>query len=438
MSLYPKDMLFTSESVCEGHPDKFCDQISDAVLDECLRLDPDARVACNTFVTMGLILIGGQISTTALFDVEQAIRKLGNEIGYSSPKYGFDVNVATILRSFHRQSSDINLGVTKAHGEIGAGDQGMMFGFACRQTKELMPLPIMLAHKIAMKLAEVRKQKLLPYLGPDGKTQVTVEYRNGKPVRVDYVVIAAQHTADVVTRDGKFMTEDAKDEIIEKVVRPILGELADNKTKITVNGTGKFLVAGPQADSGLTGRKIIVDTYGGWAAPWRWCIQREGCDQGRSLGGIYGTVYRKKPCRLRVGGRMPSAIGLLHRTSRSCICNDQYLRDRPALGSRIGLLGAKGIPPIAKRDDHSPSPETAHFPQICDIWTLWTGRYRFHLGMRRCHRRAAGQGSLTPIRHSPGGAAHGLDVARALRVIDVTFLSEHPVHPAASSSVVSI
>ena len=265
MSLYPKDMLFTSESVCEGHPDKFCDQISDAVLDECLRLDPDARVACNTFLTLGLILVGGQISTTALFDVEQAIRKLGNEIGYSSSKYGFDVNVATILRSFHRQSSDINLGVTKAGGEIGAGDQGMMFGYACRQTKELMPLPIMLAHKIAMKLADARKQKILPYLGPDGKTQVTVEYRDGIPTRVDYVVVAAQHSADVVTQDGKFMTEDAKDEIIEKVMRPILGEFADEKTQFTVNGTGKFLVAGPQADSGLTGRKIIVDTYGGWA-----------------------------------------------------------------------------------------------------------------------------------------------------------------------------
>ena len=265
MPLYPKDMFFTSESVAEGHPDKFCDQISDVVLDECLRLDPKSRVACNTFVTMGLILVGGQITTTALFDVEQAIRKLGNEIGYTSPKYGFDVNGATILRSFHRQSSDINLGVTKAGGEIGAGDQGMMFGFACRQTKELMPLPIMLAHKLSMRLAEARKQGILPFLGPDGKTQVTVEYRNGKPVRVDHVVIAAQHTSDVVTSDGKYMIEEAKTEVINNVAMPVLGDLADGKTKFVVNGTGKFVVAGPQANSGLTGRKIIVDTYGGWA-----------------------------------------------------------------------------------------------------------------------------------------------------------------------------
>lgn len=265
MSPYPKHMFFTSESVTEGHPDKLCDQISDAVLDECLKRDPVARVACNTFVTKGLILIGGQITTTALFDVEEMARTVGTQIGYTSPKDGFDIDAGTILRSFHRQSGDIALGVAKAGGEIGAGDQGMMFGYACRQTKELMPLPIMLAHRLAMRLADVRKQKILPFLGPDGKTQVTVEYRDGKPARVDYVVIAAQHTSDVVTPDGKFMTEEAKHAIIDKVVMPVLGDLADDKTRITVNGTGKFLVAGPQADSGLTGRKIVVDTYGGWA-----------------------------------------------------------------------------------------------------------------------------------------------------------------------------
>jgi len=265
MSMYPKNMFFTSESVTEGHPDKFCDKISDGVLDECLRLDPMARVACETYVTMGLVNVGGEITTTALFDVAKVARDVGNEIGYISPEYGFDVNTAAIVRTIHAQSPDISMGVSKKGKEIGAGDQGIMFGYACSQTKELMPLPITLAHKLAMKLAEVRKKKVLPYLGPDGKTQVTVEYRDGKPLRVDYVVIAASHTAAVVTRDGKFTTDAAKQEIIAKVVRPVVGDLLDKKTKITVNGTGKFLVSGPQADTGLTGRKIIVDTYGGWA-----------------------------------------------------------------------------------------------------------------------------------------------------------------------------
>jgi S-adenosylmethionine synthetase len=265
MSMYPKNMFFTSESVTEGHPDKFCDKISDAVLDECLRHDPMSRVACETYVTMGLVNVGGEITTKALFDVAKVAREIGNEIGYVSPEYGFDVNTAAIIRTIHAQSPDISMGVSKKGKEIGAGDQGIMFGYACSQTKELMPLPITLAHKLAMKLTEVRKKKVLPYLGPDGKTQVTVEYRGGKPVRVDYVVIAASHTAAVVTRDGKFTTDAAKQEIIAKVVRPVVGDLLDRKTKITVNGTGKFLVSGPQADTGLTGRKIIVDTYGGWA-----------------------------------------------------------------------------------------------------------------------------------------------------------------------------
>jgi S-adenosylmethionine synthetase len=263
--MYPKDMHFTSESVTEGHPDKFCDQISDAVLDECLARDPGSHVACETFVTMGLVIVSGEVTTNALFDVEKLVRLRGNDIGYTSPAYGFDANTCAVLRSLHAQSPDINLGVSQAGGQIGAGDQGLMFGFACRQTKELMPLPIMLAHRLAMRLAEARKTRALPYLGPDGKTQVTVEYRDGQPVRVDGVVIAAQHTAEVVTRDGRYTTDEAKQEIIAAVVHPVLGDLVDRNTKIIVNGTGKFLVGGPQADTGMTGRKIVVDTYGGWA-----------------------------------------------------------------------------------------------------------------------------------------------------------------------------
>jgi len=265
MPMYPKNMLFTSESVTEGHPDKFCDLISDAVLDECLRRDPMSRVACETYVTMGMVIVGGEITTEGLIDIAGAVREVGNEIGYTSPEYGFNVNTAAILRSIHAQSPDISMGVGKRNRKIGAGDQGLMFGYACNQTKELMPLPIELAQKLAMKLAEVRKKKVLPYLGPDGKTQVTVEYLDGKPIRVDTVVIAASHTAAAVTPNGKATTDEAKREIIEKVVIPVVGDLLDEKTKVTVNGTGKFLVSGPQADTGLTGRKIIVDTYGGWA-----------------------------------------------------------------------------------------------------------------------------------------------------------------------------
>ena len=265
MSMYPKNMFFTSESVTEGHPDKFCDQISDVVLDECLRQDPMARVACECYVTMGLLNVGGEITTDALFDVAKVVRDLGNEIGYSAPEYGFDVNTAAVVRTIHAQSPDISQGVTREGAQIGAGDQGMMFGYACNQTDQLMPLPITLAHQLARKLTDVRKQKVLPYLGPDGKTQVTVEYRDGKPVRVDYVVIAASHTDEVVTPDGRNTTEEAKQELITEVVQPVVGHLLDRQSTITVNGTGKFLVSGPQGDTGLTGRKIIVDTYGGWA-----------------------------------------------------------------------------------------------------------------------------------------------------------------------------
>jgi len=262
---HPQNMFFTSESVTEGHPDKFCDQISDAVLDECLKADPDSRVACETFVTMGLVLVGGEVTTNAQLDVDRLVRELGNDIGYTASVFGFDVTTCAILQTLHKQSPDIGLGVAQPGGRLGAGDQGLMFGYACRQTKELMPLPISLAHQLAQRLAEVRKLKLLPYLGPDGKTQVTVQYRNGEPVRVEHVVVAAQHTAAATTTDGKFTSEEAKQEILAKVVLPVLGDRIDGQTKFTVNGTGKFLIGGPQADTGLTGRKNIVDTYGGWA-----------------------------------------------------------------------------------------------------------------------------------------------------------------------------
>ncbi len=261
--MYPKNMFFTSESVAEGHPDKVCDQISDAVLDECLKQDKNSRVACETFVSMGLVIVGGEITTEGFVDIHKLVRELVKNIGYTSPKYGFDYETIAILNAIHSQSPDIAQGVNRGK-EIGAGDQGSMFGYATKQTKEYMPLPIILAHKLVQQLSYVRKKKIIPYLGPDGKSQVTVEYRNGKPFRVDYVVIAAQHTEEVVTKDGKYMKEDAKKEIIEKVVKPVLGEYYDRNTKITINGTGKFVIGGPQSDTGMTGRKIIVDTYGGW------------------------------------------------------------------------------------------------------------------------------------------------------------------------------
>lgn len=261
--MYPKSMFFTSESVAEGHPDKVCDQISDAVLDECLKQDKNSRVACETFVSMGLVIVGGEITTEAYVDIHSIVRNIVKEIGYTSPKYGFDYQTISILNAIHPQTPDIAQGVNLGK-EIGAGDQGSMFGYATKQTKEFMPLPIMLAHKLVMKLAEVRKKGIIPYLGPDGKSQVTIEYKDGKPIRADYVVIAAQHTEEVVKKDGKHMKEDAKKEIIDKVIIPVLGDFYDKNTKITINGTGKFVIGGPQSDTGMTGRKIIVDTYGGW------------------------------------------------------------------------------------------------------------------------------------------------------------------------------
>jgi S-adenosylmethionine synthetase len=257
-----RDFVFTSESVTEGHPDKVCDQISDGVLDEVLKNDPMGRVACETFVTMGLVIVGGEITTKAFVDTHKIVRQIVKEIGYDNPQQGFDYETCAILNAIHSQSPDIAQGVDTG----GAGDQGLMIGYACKETPELMPLPIMLAHKLTLKLAEVRKKNILDYLGPDGKSQVTVEYKDWQPVRVDAVVLSSQHSEKILDKTGKKITEASKKEIIETVIRPIVGDWVDKNTKYFINPTGKFVIGGPQCDTGMTGRKIIVDTYGGMAA----------------------------------------------------------------------------------------------------------------------------------------------------------------------------
>ncbi len=258
--------LFTSESVTEGHPDKICDKISDSVLDECLRQDPMSRVACETTCTTGLVLCLGEITTKASLDIDSIVRDVVNEIGYDRAKYGFDSETCSVLTAIHKQSPDIAMGVDEAletRGEdkfdIGAGDQGMMFGFACDETPELMPMPISLAHKLTRKLTEVRKNGTLDYLRPDGKSQVTIEYVDNKPVRVDTIVISTQHSPEVTHAQ-------IEADIIASIINPVIpAELMDNDTKIFINPTGRFVIGGPQGDSGLTGRKIIVDTYGGYS-----------------------------------------------------------------------------------------------------------------------------------------------------------------------------
>ncbi len=254
--------FFTSESVTEGHPDKICDIVSDSILDAILKQDDKARVACETFVSNGLLVVGGEITTKAQINKREIIKNAIKNIGYTDSKFGFDYKTCAIIDTINEQSPDIAQGVDTG----GAGDQGLMIGFACKETKELMPLPIMLAHKLALRLAEVRKKNILKYLGPDGKTQVTVEYRDWKPYRVDTVVLSTQHTEEILDKSGNQITKKAKQEIFEKVIKPVLGNLIDKNTIIHINPTGKFIIGGPQADTGLTGRKIIVDTYGGMAA----------------------------------------------------------------------------------------------------------------------------------------------------------------------------
>ena len=315
---------FTSESVTEGHPDKVADQISDAILDEIYKDDPEARVACETLVTTGLVVVAGEISTQTYVDIPKVVRNKVREIGYTRAKYGFDADTCGVVTAIDEQSPDIAVGVFDAYehrtGEyedealdrIGAGDQGMMFGFAVDETEELMPLPIMLAHKLAHRLAEVRKAGVLPYLRPDGKTQVTVEYEDGRPVRVDTILISAQH------RPGVEVEDLLKPDLIEHVIKPIVPEeLIDYKTvRILVNPTGKFEIGGPMADTGLTGRKIIVDTYGGMARHGGGCfsgkdptkVDRSGAYAARYVAKNVVAAGLARKCEVQIA----YAIGVAH------------------------------------------------------------------------------------------------------------------------------
>ncbi|HXA82284.1 MAG TPA: methionine adenosyltransferase [Methylomirabilota bacterium] len=250
-----RNFLFTSESVTEGHPDKIADQISDAVLDEVMRQDPKGRVACETLVTTGLVVVAGEITTTAIIDYDDLIRKTVEQVGYDNALFGFDSTTCAVMCTIKRQSPDIAMGVDTG----GAGDQGLMFGYACDETEELMPMPIQLAHRLTQRLSEVRKSKKVDFLRPDGKSQVSVEYRNGKPFRVDTVVISTQHSDTVPN-------EDLRHAIMEYVIKPIIpAHMLDAKTKYHINPTGRFVIGGPMGDAGLTGRKIIVDSYGGYS-----------------------------------------------------------------------------------------------------------------------------------------------------------------------------
>lgn len=311
-----KDFIFTSESVTEGHPDKVCDQISDAILDAIIKQDKFARVACEVFAGMGFILVGGEITTNAWVDTNNLVRDVIRDIGYDKPEYGFDYRTLAVLNTIHGQSPDIAQGVRKTGTKKqGAGDQGMMVGYACNETPELMPFPIMMAHKLAQKLAEMRKNKTLPFLRPDGKTQVTVEYKNGKPYKIHSVVIAAQHNPDVTNKR-------LKEGIIDHVIKPVCGKWLMADSKFYINNTGRFVIGGPVADCGVTGRKIIVDTYGGMGHTGGGCfsgkdptkVDRSGAYMSRYIAKNIVAANLADRCEIQlayvIGGTEPLSVNI--------------------------------------------------------------------------------------------------------------------------------
>jgi S-adenosylmethionine synthetase len=311
-----KNFMFTSESVTEGHPDKVCDQISDEVLDQIIKQDKYARVACEVFAGMGFIMVGGEVTTNAWVDINNLAREVVRDIGYDNAEYGFDWHTLAVFNTIHGQSPDIAQGVrTTGTKKQGAGDQGMMTGFATNETSELMPFPIITAHKLAHKLAEVRKNKKLKWLRPDGKTQVTVEYKNGKPVSIHSVVIAAQHDPDVV--DKKL-----KEAIIEEVIKPVCGKFLSKTAKFYINNTGRFVIGGPVADCGVTGRKIVVDTYGGMGHTGGGCfsgkdptkVDRSGAYMARYIAKNIVAAGLADKCEIQlayvIGGTEPLSVNI--------------------------------------------------------------------------------------------------------------------------------
>ncbi len=306
--------FFTSESVTEGHPDKICDQISDAILDDLISQDPKSRVACEALVTTGLVFIAGEITSDGYCEFQKVVRDTVKELGYTDAKYGFDYETCAVISSIHEQSPDIALGIDETVGhEQGAGDQGLMFGYACNETEELMPLPIMLAHKLVKKLAQVRKEKILDYLRPDGKSQVTIEYEGNTPRRIDAIVIAAQHHPRV---NMAALREDIKSKVINNVVSP---ELLDKNTKIFINETGRFEQGGPLADTGLTGRKIIVDTYGGVGSHGGGCFSGKDPSKVDRSGSYMARYIAKNMVAAGIASKLEVqiayAIGVVHPVS---------------------------------------------------------------------------------------------------------------------------